>query len=138
MGERSKLLEMLGLDLDDADQRLRVQLAEEDHELIQELVRMRREKGMRQVDVAEKMQRDKSAVSNFERLGGDPHLSTIRRYAQAIGVRIQHRVENAEPSAVEQSVLRYAANVIPMPQRRVNRSSLDAVYRQMESEDVAL
>jgi transcriptional regulator with XRE-family HTH domain len=138
MGEKSKLLELLGLDLDDADQRLHVQLAEEDHELIQELVRMRRDKGLLQTDVAAKMQRDKSAVSNFERLGGDPHMSTVRRYAQAIGVRIHHRVEDAEPSTVERNVLRYAANVIPMPQHRVNRSSLKAVYEQMEAEDVAL
>lgn len=138
MGKESKLLEMLGIDLDDAGQRLHVHLAAEDHALIQELIRMRHEKGLRQADVAEKMQRDKSSVSNFERLGGDPHLSTVRRYAQAIGVRIQHRVENAEPSEVDRNVLKYAANVVPMPRHRVKRSSLEVVYRQMENEDVAL
>lgn len=138
MGENSKLLEMLGLDLDDDDQRLMVQLAEEDHELVQALIQMRRDKGLKQSEVAAKMQRDPASVSNFERLGGDPHLSTIRRYAHAIGARILHRVEDAQPSRVEKDVLEYAANVVPMKPRRVGRSSLEAVYRQMESEDIAL
>ncbi|MEV1168744.1 hypothetical protein [Nonomuraea sp. NPDC049784] len=38
------------------------------------------------------MGRSQPAVSDFERLGGDPHLSTIRRYALAIGVEVIHAV----------------------------------------------
>jgi hypothetical protein len=40
------------------------------------------------------MRRDKAAVSNFERLSADPHQSTIRRYAAAIGAYVRHIVED--------------------------------------------
>ena len=138
MTSNSKILEMLGLDLDNPDDLLGVQLAEEDHELIQELIRMRIRKGLRQVDVATKMQRDPSAVSNFERLGGDPHLSTVRRYAQAVGVRIRHRVEDAEPSVRDREVLEYAANVVPMFSHKIGKGSLSAVYTEMEQAEAAI
>lgn len=39
------------------------------------------------------METTQSAVSDFERLGGDPKLSTIQRYARAVGVRLALRME---------------------------------------------
>ncbi|GAA3401719.1 helix-turn-helix domain-containing protein [Pseudarthrobacter polychromogenes] len=138
MTSNSKILEMLGLDLDNPEDLLGVQLAEEDHEFIQELIRMRIKKGLRQADVAAKMRRDPSAVSNFERLGGDPHLSTIRRYAQAVGLRIRHRVEDAEPSARDREVLEYAANVVPLFSKKIGSGSLSAVYSEMEQAEAVL
>lgn len=117
MTTESKILEFLKIDLDDPAQRLGVQLAEEDHELIQALIKMRRDKGLTQADIATTMQRDPSAVSNFERLGGDPHLSTIRRYAQAIGARIYHRVEDAQAGAKKHLLAEYASNVLPFEPR---------------------
>jgi transcriptional regulator with XRE-family HTH domain len=53
--------------------------------------------------VADRMGRDKAAVSNFERLSADPHLSTIRRYAAAIGAMVTHTVENFEAPFGQQS-----------------------------------
>lgn len=85
-----------GLDPDSPDSRLRQALAEADDELIERLVQMRIDKGLTQKQVAERMRRDKAAVSNFERLSADPHLSTIRRYAAAIGACITHDVRNVE------------------------------------------
>lgn len=138
MTSNSKILDMLGLDLDKPEDLLGVQLAEEDHGLIQELIQTRIRKGLRQADVAAKMQRDPSAVSNFERLGGDPHMSTIRRYAQAVGVRIRHRVEDAEPSMRDKEVLDYAANVVPLFSSKLRKTSLSAVYSEMEQAEAAL
>lgn len=85
-----------GLDPDSRDYRLRQQLAEADNELIEHLVQLRKDKGLTQKVVARRMKRDVAAVSNFERLRADPHLSTIRRYAAAIGASITHLVVDAE------------------------------------------
>ena len=89
-----------GLDPDRQDSRLRRQLAEADDELIERLVQMRKDKGLTQKVVAERMKRDVAAVSNFERLRADPHLSTIRRYAAAIGASITHGVDDADKRPV--------------------------------------
>lgn len=68
------------------------QLAVNDDRMLEELVAMRKRKGLSQDTVAKRMNRSKTAVSNFERLGADPHLSTIRRYAAAVGAEIRSRV----------------------------------------------
>ena len=85
-----------GLDPDSPDYLLRRQLAQADDELIENLVQMRKDKGLTQKVVAERMKRDVAAVSNFERLRADPHLSTIRRYAAAIGASITHQVVDVD------------------------------------------
>lgn len=72
--------------------RLHDDLAENDDQMIEALVAMRKRKGLTQGEVAERMKRSKTAVSNFERLGADPHLSTIRRYAAAVGASITSEV----------------------------------------------
>ncbi|QNJ91441.1 helix-turn-helix transcriptional regulator [Mycolicibacterium fluoranthenivorans] len=84
-----------GIDPDSADYHLRDALAESDHELLEQLVALRKRKGLTQQVVAERMKRDKAAVSNFERLSSDPHLSTIRRYAAAIGAYVKHDVRDS-------------------------------------------
>ncbi|MFN6544745.1 helix-turn-helix domain-containing protein [Mycolicibacterium nivoides] len=96
MDELEALERAAGLDPDSQDYRLRESLAKADNELLENLVRMRKAKGLTQQVVADRMKRDKSAVSNFERLGTDPHLSTIRRYAAAIGASVEHRVQDFE------------------------------------------
>jgi transcriptional regulator with XRE-family HTH domain len=92
MKELEDLERAAGLDPAGAEYRLRQALAEADDDLLERLVRVRKEKGLTQQDVADRMLRDKSAVSNFERLSADPHLSTIRRYAAAVGAMISHSV----------------------------------------------
>ncbi|WP_157108006.1 helix-turn-helix domain-containing protein [Nocardia amikacinitolerans] len=88
----------LGIDLSDPDQALAHDLVEEDHALLEELVRIRREVAqMSATEVADRMGRHRSVVTNFEKLTADPHLSTIRRYAHAIGARITHHVEWVDP-----------------------------------------
>lgn len=70
--------------------RLAEALAEADDSLLETLVRIRIALGMTHEQVAERANRSTTWVKNFETLGADPHLSTIRRYACALGVRIEH------------------------------------------------
>lgn len=79
---------------DDPYQPLHDHLAMNDSQMLEELVAMRKRKQLSQDTVAARMNRSKTAVSNFERLGSDPHLSTIRRYAAAIGAHITTRVRD--------------------------------------------
>lgn len=60
-----------------------------DTKMIKDLIALRKRKRMRQADVAQVMCVDGSAVSHFER-GKDPRMSTVRRYAAAIGASITH------------------------------------------------
>jgi len=86
--------------------RLGRELVEGDDDMVEKLVKMRHDKGMTQKEVADLMFRDHSAVSHFERLGADPHLSTLRRYARAVGARITHAVNDAEaPETFSLSVM---------------------------------
>lgn len=66
------------------------------YRLIESLVQIRKDRGIRQADVAEYMETTQSAVSDFERLGSNPRYTTIQRYARAVGARISGRavVEN--------------------------------------------
>ncbi|MET8704636.1 helix-turn-helix domain-containing protein [Kitasatospora sp. NPDC058032] len=97
------LASLLGIDPDDPD----VQRAHEDAEalmqLIQTLVAHRKSAKLTQKAVAAEMETTQSAVSEFERLGGDPRLSTIMRYARAVGLKIYVKAhtdhEVARPSS---------------------------------------
>lgn len=104
MKELEDLERAAGLDPAGAEYRLRQALAEADDDLLERLVRVRKEKGLTQQDVADRMRRDKSAVSNFERLSADPHLSTIRRYAAAVGAMISHSVIDFDSIGIRSDV----------------------------------
>ncbi|MEE3755298.1 helix-turn-helix domain-containing protein [Mycobacterium intracellulare] len=81
------------LDAVHAADKLAEHLACEDLAFLRELVALRRQAGLRQEDVALAWGRHKSAVCQFEKLGHDPRLSTIRRYAAAVGIRYNHYAE---------------------------------------------
>ncbi|MGP4092957.1 helix-turn-helix domain-containing protein [Nonomuraea sp. KM90] len=84
---------LLGIDPDDPEVQRESAAVERDMRLIETLVAMRKRLGLTQADVAEKMGRSQPAVSDFERVGGDPRMSTIRRYAFAIGAEVCHAVK---------------------------------------------
>lgn len=92
MGIFEELATEYGLDDDDANQRLVDDLARCDQAFLQQLVEFRHLAGFTQEDLAKAWGRHKTAVSQFERLGADPRLSTIRRYAASIGARYRHDV----------------------------------------------
>jgi ribosome-binding protein aMBF1 (putative translation factor) len=50
--------------------------------------------GLTQDEVAQKLQTKKSAISRIENHADDMRLSTIRRYAEAIGARLQIRFKS--------------------------------------------
>ncbi len=87
------LTEMFGIDPADPGHLLALDLARADQQLIEDLIAARVAAGLQQKDVAARIRRDPAVVSIFEKLGGDPRLSTIRRYARAVGVRVTHHVE---------------------------------------------
>lgn len=102
----------LGLDPHDPE----VVAAEEDTnthmDLIETLVTIRNHRKLTQADVAVRMGTTQSRVSNFERLGGDPRLTTIFRYARAVGAKVRMNatvpcetvfVNEANPNAVPQA-----------------------------------
>ena len=75
-------------------------LAREHRTMRSELVHLRREGGLTQGDVAERMGVSQQAVSKFERYDSDPKLSTVRRYANAVGALIEHRVESDQGQSI--------------------------------------
>lgn len=62
--------------------------AEHAHWLLGELVAARRRAGLTQAEVADRMGVTQSTVSGFETEGADPRLSTLQRYARAVGARV--------------------------------------------------
>ncbi|GLW96699.1 helix-turn-helix domain-containing protein [Microtetraspora sp. NBRC 16547] len=95
-----QVAELLGIDLDDPDVQRENAAIERDTRLIESLVELRKAQGVTQAQVAERMGRSQPAVSDFERLGGDPHLSTIRRYALAVGASVHHIVRRSTLTTV--------------------------------------
>lgn len=56
------------------------------------LVHLRRREGLTQEQLANRMGITQQAVHKFERYDSDPKLSTIRRYANAVGALIKYDV----------------------------------------------
>jgi transcriptional regulator with XRE-family HTH domain len=72
---------------DDPDIHLRVAAALERRELARRLADHRRAAGLTQVEVAERMGTSQGQVTRFES-GADTRLSTVARYAAALGVKV--------------------------------------------------
>lgn len=68
-------------------------LAENDADLLHDLVAIRKLQGLSQQDVADRLGITQASVAAFERYDNDPKLSTIRRYAYAVGAIVAHGVE---------------------------------------------
>jgi transcriptional regulator with XRE-family HTH domain len=94
------LEELLGIDLDHPLQRRAKRMVESGEGLLDDLVALRKRKRMSQDDVAERMEISQSAVARIESGERDPRLSTLRRYAMAIGAVVEHRVLDDEAPAV--------------------------------------
>jgi transcriptional regulator with XRE-family HTH domain len=54
--------------------------------------------GLTQDEVAKKLQTKKSAISRIENHADDVRLSTIRRYAEAVGANLQIRLASSRKS----------------------------------------
>jgi predicted transcriptional regulator len=69
------------------------QMAERRHSLSGQLVSLRRELGLSQTQVAVRMGTSQSAVARFEAGDLDVRLSTIERYATALGGTLEWRID---------------------------------------------
>jgi transcriptional regulator with XRE-family HTH domain len=72
---------------------------DEDAELITKLVEVRIARGLSQLEVAERMGCSQQAISALEKCRGRLNLSTVRRYALAVGASLSYHVEWEGPSS---------------------------------------
>jgi|Tabmets5t2r1_1033131.scaffolds.fasta_scaffold13734_3 transcriptional regulator with XRE-family HTH domain len=87
------------------------EMAESRRRLLAELVSQRRSLGLSQTEVAARMGTSQSAVARLEAVAGDVRLSTLERYAEAVGRTLRWSLEPAsrrpkEPSGGEAEVRR--------------------------------
>ncbi|RBY75513.1 transcriptional regulator [Geodermatophilus sp. TF02-6] len=73
-------------------------LADRRRGLIEELVRARRESDLSQTEIAARMGTSQSAVARLESGGLDARLSTLERYAAALGRTVDWQVRPSEES----------------------------------------
>jgi DNA-binding XRE family transcriptional regulator len=72
----------------------RVAAALERRELLRQLATLRREKGLTQVELAERMGTSQGQITRLE-AGADARLSTVERYAAAVDVKVTWHLEPA-------------------------------------------
>ena len=68
-------------------------------ELIEDLVRARQESELSQTEIAARMGTSQSAVARLESGELDARLSTLERYAEALGYAVNWHVRPSEESA---------------------------------------
>ena len=73
--------------------------------LLRELGKMREENGRSQTALAAEMETSQSAVARLETSSGDARLSTLDRYAQALGFRVQWHLLPLEGSESEPALV---------------------------------
>ena len=71
------------------------EMAENRRRLLAELVSQRRSLGLSQTEVAARMGTSQSAVARLESVAGDVRLSTLERYAEAVGHTLRWSLEPA-------------------------------------------
>lgn len=74
--------------LDDPDVATATDDAQHRSELRTTLIAQRKAAHLTQADVARLMQTTQSSISEFEGGSYDPHLSTLQRYARAVGAQV--------------------------------------------------
>ncbi len=84
--------ELLGIDPNDTESQNIQQLMEADERLMDDLIALRKKRGLRQEDLADYLGCSQSAIARIEAADRDPHLSTLRRYALAIKAAVRHEV----------------------------------------------
>ncbi len=55
----------------------------------------RKAEGVTQIEIAERLNTTQSSISEFERIGGDPRIQSLQRYARALGYRVRLELEKA-------------------------------------------
>lgn len=117
------LTQALGVDPENSPEvRRATHLAEQDFALLASLVRLRREQGISQSDLARQLGVTQATISSFEKMDNDPKLSSVRRYAHAVGALIYHSVERDEGQlTLPPDAWRAAGSPTTIPARRPNQ-----------------
>jgi len=79
---------------DDPGLLTRVAAVLERRDLLRQLAVLRREQGLTQVELAERMGTSQGQITRLE-AGADTRLSTVERYAAALGVKVTWQLEPA-------------------------------------------
>lgn len=106
--------QMLGVDTSNPAYQRASALVESDRELIRDLVLAREDAGLSQSEVGARMGISQSAVARIESGRRDVRLSTLRRYANAVGASVRHFVtpqREAEAAAATVRGLRLVQRV---------------------------
>lgn len=91
----TSLDELLGLNPNDPAQVRARGLVEADTNLMRDLRALRKRRGLTVEDIAHRVGASPEAIAYLESGEQDPRLSTLRRYALALGVTVTHKVESA-------------------------------------------
>lgn len=117
------LEELLSINPRDPLQLRAKRMVETDELLLDQLVAMRKAKGLSQDQVAERMEITQSAVARIESGERDPRLSTLRRYAMAVGAYYEHHVVDDEVRSVRTASGEHVDTAWPRPERKIRRGT---------------
>lgn len=112
----------------DALQALAEEQVREDRDMLAGLVRLRKERDLTHAEVGSLLGVTGSAIQQFERVGGDPRLSTIRRYALALGALVRHDIA---PDCEPRLDARKSQIAKSMQQPREIEENPEAQFREM-------
>lgn len=87
------LEELFGLDPNSPETLRADFLVESDMRLLDQLIEIRKSRNLSQRDVGRIMGISQPSVAQFEAHDSNPRLSTLRRYAMAVGALVRHQVE---------------------------------------------
>jgi transcriptional regulator with XRE-family HTH domain len=79
------------------------ELVQRDSEFLDALINLRKSGGISQETVADRMGITQPAVAAFEREDSNPTLSSIRRYALAVGAKVNYEVSSAFSKSSEKN-----------------------------------
>lgn len=74
-------------------------------DLMKRLIEYRRKAGIKQTEVAEKMNVGQPSVSELERSNASPMLSTLTRYAKAVGLSVDVTISFPEDGSSEREAV---------------------------------
>lgn len=102
-------------------------------DLLDELVALRKSSHLTQKQVAEAMETTQSTVSEFENGGEDPYLSTLQRYARAVGAKLSVHVQRdaCVPTVAPMTVRQEFRVTINSAPSQVPMSDYIATYAQL-------
>lgn len=96
--ERDELAELLEEKLQSPTFAAAYEDAQQRSRLVEELAEARKRTALSQRAIADEMGTTQSAISDFENAGTDPRLSTLQRYARAVGVRVHFDIIPEAPA----------------------------------------